>query len=89
MSIAKMQADGSRVSTFAILLGGISSLTLSIYQCVYHHLFYLYSASVSRAVRNSIPCTSAIHSRWRSYLNLVEKKERRYFPIRELILTFA
>jgi hypothetical protein len=30
MGIAKMQADGSRVSTFVILLGGISSLTLSI-----------------------------------------------------------
>ena len=30
MGIAKMQADGSRVSTFVILLGCISSLTLSI-----------------------------------------------------------
>ncbi len=30
MSIAKMQAGGSRVSTVVILLGCISSLTLSI-----------------------------------------------------------
>jgi hypothetical protein len=30
MGIAKMQADGSRVSTVVILLGCISSLTLSI-----------------------------------------------------------
>jgi len=30
IGIAKMQADGSRVSTFVILLGSISSLTLSI-----------------------------------------------------------
>ena len=30
MGIAKMQADGSRVSTVEILLGYISSLTLSI-----------------------------------------------------------
>ena len=30
MSIAKMQADGSRVSTVVILLGVISSLTLEI-----------------------------------------------------------
>jgi len=49
MGIAKMQADGSRVSTFVILLGCISNLTLSIELCAYHHLFYLYSAAVSRA----------------------------------------
>jgi hypothetical protein len=30
MCIAKMQADGSRVSTVVILLGCISSLTLKI-----------------------------------------------------------
>ena len=47
--IAKMQADGSRVSTTVSLLGCISSLTLSILLCAYHHLFYLYSAAVSRA----------------------------------------
>jgi hypothetical protein len=49
IGIAKMQADGSRVSTVVILLGCISSLTLSNYLCAYHHLFYLYSAAVSRA----------------------------------------
>jgi len=63
MGIAKMQADGSLVSTFVILLSSISSLTLSIWLCAYHHLFYLYSAAVSRGGRNSISCTSPIPAR--------------------------
>lgn len=58
-----MQTDGSRASTVVILLGCISSLTLSIQRYAYHHLFYLYSAAVGRCGRNSIPRTSAIPDR--------------------------
>ena len=41
IGIAKMQADGSYVSTVVTPLSCISGLTLSIYLCTYYHLFYL------------------------------------------------
>jgi hypothetical protein len=46
--IAKIQADGSRVSTFVILLGGISSLT---YLFSYAHVIIFFIFTQQRFVR--------------------------------------
>ena len=53
--LAKMGADGSRVSAFVFQFGFISGRTLVIWLCAYHQLLVINLSSVSGADTATIP----------------------------------
>ena len=57
--LAKMGADGSRVSAFVFQFGFISGRTLVIWLCAYHQLLVINLSSVSRGGHSNYSPTSA------------------------------
>ena len=76
MGIAKMQADGSRVSTFVFQFCFISSWTLIIKLCAYHQLLVINLSSVSRGGRITISPTSASRTVSGQAMNVTKGNER-------------